>query len=152
MPSGVETVARDNPYALTMMRRNKGFTAAGLLTLAIEVCATTVVSHACMASCCVRWAYPNADSSGRPRSTGRDFACASRCSTTVTRRVRLAPSLRPRGFPASLRGGDGASAGGCRRARARRSQPTFVRGSSTNLRTRARGRSKNLRPLIAVSG
>ena len=39
----METLVRDVRYAVTIMRRNPGFTAAGLLTLALGIGATTAV-------------------------------------------------------------------------------------------------------------
>ena len=57
----MDTLIRDVGYALTMMRRNKGFAAAGLLTLALGIGATTAVFSVVYGVLLRPLPYPNAD-------------------------------------------------------------------------------------------
>src|SRR5437660_2085819 len=57
----METAVRDERYALTIMRRNKGFTTAGLLTLALGIGATTAVFSVVYGVLLRPLPYPGAD-------------------------------------------------------------------------------------------
>jgi len=57
----MDTLIRDVGYALTMMRRNKGFAAAGLLTVALGIGATTAISSVVYGVLLRPLPYPNAD-------------------------------------------------------------------------------------------
>jgi hypothetical protein len=61
----METLRQDVRYALAMMRRNKGFTAAGLLTLALAIGATTAVFSVVSGVRLRPLPDPNADRSAR---------------------------------------------------------------------------------------
>src|ERR1041385_9431726 len=57
----METLLKDIAYAVAMMRRNKGFTAAGLLTLTLGIGATTAVFSVVYGVLLRPLPYPGAD-------------------------------------------------------------------------------------------
>jgi len=57
----METLLRDVRYAIATMRRNKSFTAAGVLTLALGIGATTAVFSVVYGVLLRPLAYPESD-------------------------------------------------------------------------------------------
>jgi hypothetical protein len=77
----MERLLQDIRYALTMMRRNKAFTAASLLTLALGIGATTAVFSVVYGVLLRPLPYPEAERLVRvPKSTtAPSRRCARRC-------------------------------------------------------------------------
>ena len=80
-PSPMETLLQDIRYACAMMRRNTGFTTAGLLTLALGIGATTAVFSVVYGVLLRPLPYPAAERLVRlsEEHRARTRRCARRC-------------------------------------------------------------------------
>ena len=99
----MDTLIRDVGYALTMMRRNKGFAAAGLLTVALGIGATTAISSVVYGVLLRPAALSERRSTGA--SVRRTRVCAARpAGARSRRRLRAVDRVRKRREPVSLAG------------------------------------------------
>src|SRR5882672_6762424 len=92
----MDTLLQDARYALAMMRRNKGFTAAGLLTLGLGIGATTAVFSLVYGVLLRPLPYPGAERLVRVWEEHPGGTPAVAGSRWITNRTYYAWTERPR--------------------------------------------------------